>query len=342
MRIELSRLKDFNLKVEKEIIPSQLNMHWAKILDSKKCESYVLYVEDGGSVKEQLNFCIMKTSFGNFLVSMPYIGYGSCFDVANKKYLKDLFIKLEEFAVGNDCLNMSVSTHPLSSMSFEDYKDVFDYSFFHKADCQVSILNGHPLLSMSHKRRSAFKNEISKAEQAGFIIDKQPEENILDQWYEVYLKRFQDIGGIPNTKTYFFNCYQISKESNDIDFWVVRNDSLVLGGVFCEIGKSIVDYSTSAFLTEYRKIYPTTYLLNEYFTKALLQGIRYFNWQGSGGNEGVFNYKKRWGAEDYEQFYFAKNLVPVSEITSIPLSKIKKELTRCYVLPYNLWEKTSE
>lgn len=335
--IKISKLKDFSTIIEKELIPSQLDNHWAKILDSKTRTCYVGYVEEKGIVREQLNFCIMKTSFGNFFVSMPYIGYGSCFDIANKKYLKDLFSKLEEFAIDNKCLNMSICTHPLSSISFGDYKEIFDYSFYHKIECQISDLDGHPLLNMSHKRRSAFKNEISKIEKSDYFIDKHPSKHIFDQWYEVYKKRFQDIGGIPNTKEFFLKCYEISQNSNKIDFWIVRDDSLVLGGVFCEIGKNIVDYTTSAFLTEYRKLYPTTCLLNEYFKKIIVQKIRYFNWQGSGGHEGIKGYKKRWGAGDYEQYYFAKNLVPVSEITSIPLSKIKTELFRCYVLPYDLW-----
>jgi len=339
--IKILRLKDFSAPVEKNLIPSQLDSHWAKILDSDTRTSYVGIIEKNGIITEQLNFCIMNTSFGNFFVSMPYIGYGSCLDVVNKQDIKELFVKLEEFAKEKNCLNMSICTHPLSSMSFEDYKDVFDYAYSHKKDCQISVLdNGHPLDNMTHKRRSAFKNEISKIEQSDYFIDKKPDRKMFDQWYEVYKKRFEDVGGICNTKEFFLGCYEISKNSDTMDFWVIRNESEVLGGVICEIGKNIVDYTTSAFSTESRKLYPTTYLLNEYLYKAIEQKIRYFNWQGSGVYKGILEYKKRWGAGDYEQFYFAKNLVPISEITATPLSKVQHELVRCYVLPYSLWEDT--
>jgi len=337
--IEIVRLNDFSLPTDKAIVPPQLSTYYANIIDSELDKTYVIYAEEKDIVKEQLNFAIMKRSFGNFLVSMPYIGYGSCFDRKNVRYLKDLFSELEQFALENNCLTMSVCTHSLSSLPFESYRSIFDYSYYYKNICQISKIDIHPLLTMTHKRRMAFKNEISKIEKKPeYFIDKEPDKYIFEKWFEVYHKRFEDIGGIPTKKDIYIKYYNESRKNDKIDFWVLRSDSTLLGGIFFVVGKDIVDYDVSAFSTEYRKLYPATYMLNEYFKKMLDQGIRYFNWQGSGGHEGVRNYKSRWGAEEYNHYYFSKNLVDIKEITSIPLSKIKNELTRCYVLPYSLWE----
>lgn len=323
--------------VKKAIIPSQMYKHWANILDSKNKKCYASIIKDNGTIVEQINFCMIKTSFGKFLVSMPYIGYGSCFFLENKTILKLLIDEVLKFAAENDCLNVSISTHPLSTLTFEDYRRIFDFNYSKTVDCQMSVVADHPLEEMNHKRRMAFKNEISKIEKSDAFIDKSPSDNIFEEWYKVYLDRFSDIGGMPNSRNFFKALHIISRESHDVDFWVLRDDDLVIGGVIFEKGKGIIDYTTSAFRTEYRKQYPTTYVLNEYF-KEMVKGERiFFNWQGSGGNEGVKKYKKRWGAQDMQQSYLAKNLVPVEEILAIPLEKVKHELMRCFVLPYELW-----
>ena len=337
--IRIDRLKEFSSPRGKMLMPPQLSAYWAKILDSTTRTCYVIYAEDNGIIREQLNFCIMKCSFGNFLISMPYIAYGSCFDVANKKYLNKLFSELEKFALETDCLAMSICTHPLASLPFDAYHDVFNYSFSYKNFCQISELDSPPLSKLTHKRRMAFRNEISKIEKdSDYFIDTNPDENTFNKWFQVYSERIQELGGNPLPKWFYFNYYKESQTNDKIDFWVLRNDSVVLGGIFCSIGKNIVDYGTSAFRSDYRKLYPTTFLLNRYFEKLIKEGIRYFNWQSSPYKaEGVYNYKKRWGAKDYEHYYFSKNLVDINEITAIPLSAIERELAGCYVLPYTLW-----
>ncbi|NQE45227.1 hypothetical protein C5S31_04295 [ANME-1 cluster archaeon GoMg2] len=338
--IKIVELNEFLPPTEKKLIPPQLSGWWAKIIDSVVRKGYVICVCDADVIKEHLNFYIMKCSFGNFLISMPYIAYGSCFDVANKKYLSKLFSELEKFALENDCLAMSICTHPFASLPFDVYHDVFNYSFYYKNFCQISELDVHPLLKLTHKRRMAFRNEISKIEKdSDYFIDTNPDEDTFNKWVEVYNRRFQELGGIPLPKWFYLNYYKESQTNDKNDFWVLRNDSVVLGGIFCSTGENIVDYGTSAFRSDYRKLYPTTFLLNSYFEKLIKEGIRYFNWQSSpskGG--GVYNYKMRWGAKEYEHYYFSKNLVDISEIIAIPLSKIKSELAGCYVLPYTLWD----
>ena len=325
--------------MDKELVPPQLNPFYANFIDSDVDTCYTIYNEDKNNsrIKEQLNFVLMKRPYGTFLVSMPYIGYGSCLDVNNKKHLKELFFELERFAVEHGCLTMSFCNHPLSNINFNDMKHVFGYSFSHNSTCQISFLDVHPLEKLSHKRRSAFKNEISKSVKAGFSIVKKPDRDMFNSWYDVYVSRFNDIDAVSNSKKFFLGLYNESVRNHDVDFWVVKDDNVVVGGVFFEKGKGIVDYTTSAFLTSYHKFFPTTFLLDNYFD-SIIGSMSYFNWQGSGGNDGVFNYKRRWGAVCYDQFYYAKNLVPLKRITSIPLEIIKSDLFRCFVLPYSLWE----
>ena len=325
---QIDKLEEYKLE-SGELTPPQLFPYWARILD--KWDSYAI-----SSKGQHLNFYIVETSFGKVLISMPYIGYGSCF--TSTEGIKELFSDLEAFARDNDCLTMSVCTHPLATVPFDKYHDLFDYDYSYKNFCQISTIDKHPLESVSHKRRMAFNSEIARCSREGYIIDKHPDAEIYDQWLECYKSRVTDLDAIPFPDWFFDNYYRESQKDDKVDFWVVRDESTILGGIFCARGNNIVDYCTSAFKTEYRKLYPTTYILNEYFNDAVSRGIKYFNWQSSPvKNEGTYNFKKRWGAEEYEHYYFAKTLAPLENILEIPLQKIKKELVGCYMLPYSLW-----
>lgn len=342
--ITIESLNESSFSIEKEIIPPQLDPFWARILDSDTRTCYTLYIDEKCCVQEQLNFCIIKCSFGKVLISMPYVGYGSCFDVKNSKYLIDIFSDLDDFASENDCLAMSVCTHPLSTVPFETYKKYFKEGYFFKNFCQISICYEHPLSQLNHHRRMAFNNEISKmTSKSEYYIDMNPEKDIFDQWFEIYKGRFQDLNSPSLPYWFYYNYFKESQTNDKINFWVIRNESSVVGGVFITVGKNIADYGTSAFNTEYRHLYPTTFLLNKYFEKMITQHIHYFNWQSSPAkNGGVYNFKKRWGAKEYEHYYLSKHFVDLDEITSIPSYKIKNELTGCYLLPFTLWGESTK
>jgi hypothetical protein len=270
---------------------------------------------------------------------MPYIAYGSCLEAEHCQVLRELFHSLEEFAIENNCLALSICTHPLSTVTVDRIHEYFDYTHAQKNFCQISKITGHPILSMNHHRRMAFSSEIARMNaRPEFFIDKDPERNTFEAWYEIYKMRILDLGSKPLPHEFYVSYYQGSKTCESINFWVVRSEYEVIGGVFITTGKNIADYGTSAFDTAYRHLYPTTFLLNAYFHEAIRNGTGYFNWQSSPDRAGgVFKYKQRWGAEVYEHYYLSKTLVDLKELTSIPLSAIRHELAGSYLLPFSLW-----
>lgn len=327
--------------VDKDLIPPQLCSYWSSVLDSDDRATYVVYDIEHGVIKEQLNFCVMKFSFGKVLVSMPYMGYGCCFSAGNEQHAKDIFTALTRFAREEGCLSMTVCTHPLATLPIESTRSIFDYDFQRSNFCQVSELDAHPFNKMNHHRRMAFQNESSKLHKRcpAAFIDPAPSEDVFAEWFDVYKSRYNDLGGAAFPDWFFYNYYQASKMTDDIEFCVVRTDDEVLGGVFFAVGKGIVDYGTSAFTTASRDLSPTTHLLDLAFHHFMFRGVRYFNWQSSPEIDGgVFNYKKQWGALTKTHYYLIKLLAGVGEITSTPLDVVKKEAAGCYILPYEMWD----
>jgi hypothetical protein len=250
-----------------------------------------------------------------------------------------MFRQLEQFAIENECLSLSISTHPLSTVPFDTHREFFDYEYSFANFCQMSDLIVHPFIGMNHHRKMAFKNEISKlSSRPEWYIDEHPSEELFKLWFNIYIEKMKLFGSIPLPYEFYYKYWRESLRHENIDFWIVTNGDDVMGGVFFAVGKNIVDYCTSLFDDKYSSLNPTTYLLNQYISMMVENGTQYFNWQSSPVRSGgVYNYKKRWGAKDYDHYYFSKVLRDLDDISAIPFDIIRNETAGHYVLPYSIW-----
>jgi hypothetical protein len=266
---------------------------------------------------------------------MPFIGYGCCFDTVNTDDAKAILKELEDLARQEDCLTMSISTHPLQTL---DINKVWDAPYAIKNYCQMLDVTEHPFNMMSSKRRNAFRNETQYVKKrSSFFIDNDPDRACFDKWYKVYLKLSEEQNSVPQRKDLFEKYWKMPR--TDIDFWVLRNDQEVAGGIFFAKGKGITDYNTSAFDSKFKELCCTTHVLDAYFSNMAKNGGRFFNMQSSKKfQDGTYRYKERWGAELRWHDIVSKNLVDLQSITCIPLETIKNELPGCFVLPYSLWD----
>lgn len=333
--IDVERMTEDTRTASKPLVPPQLFSYWCRIFESAEYRPYVISSKRDGEIKETLSFVIIEKPFGRFLFSMPFIGYGCSFDRENIEDARAIVQALEELARKEDCLTMSIATHPLQSL---DIGQVWDAPYRHRNHCQILELDRHPLEAMSGKRRKAVKNEMQYVlRRSNFTIDTDPDRETFDRWYEVYFKLCGEQRSVPQKKSLFEKYWEMSRDK--IDFWTLGNEEEVVGGIFCARGRGIVDYNTSAFDSRYKDLCCTTYVLGEYFDRLISQGVRYFNMQSSKRFEdGTYRYKERWGAKLFWHDIVSKSLVDLENVTSIPLEKVMKELPGCYVLPYSLWE----
>jgi len=335
--VEITEMARYDKQLDKHFIPPQLMSYWHHLFDDDLSRPYVINAHDGDRAIEQINFVIMERPYGRFLFAMPFIGYGCYLNIEHKEEASAILSVLEEFAISNDCLTMSVSTHPLQALRIDD---MLDFPFVHHNHCQMLPIAGkHPFQRLSTKHRKSFRNEISHfRRESDLVVDREPTRAHFDMWYDVYLKLCGTHGTVPQTKELFLRYWEQSKVGN-IDFWVLRNDDEVAGGIFCAKGRRIIDYNTSAFDPDLGKLSCTTVVLNEYFNHLLEEDVTFFNMQSSKRlGDGTYNYKRRWQPFLAWHDIYSKNLVEIDHIREIPLEAIKRDLPGCYVLPYEIWE----
>ncbi len=123
----------------------------------------------------------------------------------------------------------------------------------------------------------------------------------LDDWhtyYEVYEDSLRRWGNKASSKygwtlfNYMFQC-----NSPDIKLWLAIYQDKVVAGALCFYAKKHVVYWQGAALEDYFHLSPVNLLLFEAIKDACEQGYNWFDFNPSGGHEGVKAFKKSFGTE---------------------------------------------
>lgn len=137
-----------------------------------------------------------------------------------------------------------------------------------------------------------------KARKAGITI--RIAENVND-WKEYYMA-YQDSlrrWGDDATSTYTWKLFEIlcKRNSLNIKLWLAIYEGKAIAGSLCFYAKNHVVYWHGAAYSDYFKLRPVNLLMYEIIKNACDQGYSWFDFNPSGGHEGVKNFKKSFGAK---------------------------------------------
>ena len=101
----------------------------------------------------------------------------------------------------------------------------------------------------------------------------------------------------------------------------------------------MVDYLIPVINDKYRHFQPLSLLIWESMTDAIENGYARYNFQGTWPTqEGVYMFKKSWGAIDYPYSYYIQSWGDESSIKRLTPQQVFDHYPYFYVLPYNLLE----
>jgi len=137
-----------------------------------------------------------------------------------------------------------------------------------------------------------------KAHKAGIAI--KIAEN-LDDWKEYY-RAYQDSlrrWGNDASSAYSWKLFEILNKRNslNIKLWLAIYEGKMIAGSLCFYAKNHVVYWHGAAYSAYFKLRPVNLLMYEVIKNACNQRYFWFDFNPSGGNEGVKNFKKSFGAK---------------------------------------------
>lgn len=192
--------------------------------------------------------------------------------------------------------------------------------------------HGNLLGVSSHVRR-----HLRRAAQSGLVIDESQNPANVDAWYRVHAARHREIGATPLPPGLFTAALDEMVPRGKARFFFVREATggeIVAGGFYVLHGGTI-DALMPSVSSEFAKRGANYLLARHSIRWAWEQGLRFYNWQPSPPESGVYRFKKQWGSRDHDYGYFTRVTGDASRFTNSTPEEVRDGYRWHYVLPFD-------
>lgn len=190
------------------------------------------------------------------------------------------------------------------------------------------INHGEMLMQRYHSKT---RNMVRKSEKQGFSVTI--ENNAFSFLYQTHLDNMRVIGGTAKSKDFFDAVPTYFTAGKDYNIWVARHNDTPVAAMLLFYFRDIVEYFTPVIVEQWREAQPLSLLIHRAMSAASESGYQYWNWGGTWLNqEGVYHFKKRWGAEDKRYHYYTH--IQNSAIYRATPAELLQHYSGFYALPF--------
>ncbi len=136
-----------------------------------------------------------------------------------------------------------------------------------------------------------------KAEREGVKVSTAESRSEWEEYFEAYEDSLERWGEDASSRYHWPLFEALRAEEEGVELWVSRFDGRVVSGALCLYAGNHVAYWHGATLREYFDVNPVDILFREAIRDACDRGLEWFDFNPSGGHEGVVKFKKRFGPE---------------------------------------------
>jgi hypothetical protein len=324
--------------------PELLPVHhpvWLDVLTALGEDARGIAAVENGTVQGWLQYTVTRRADITVVNSLPYIAYGG--PHADTADVEDALLRrLREIAQELGADVVSVGTSPLLTADRERmYTAALEPTHTFENPVQLQSLATHPLEQLSKKRRDAIESELRRGERAGLVAIDRLDDEQLGHWLDIYRTRYAEIGATPYPDEFHRQLHARAVPAGvaELRGVVDRHTGRLLGGIAFLVSHREATYFSSAFASDVRNLFPTTFLLNEAFHAYRARGVETFNWHSSPAAGGVHAYKARWGASEHRHFYLAALLRSDIRLFERIPAEVRRLFPLRFVLPFSAWER---
>jgi len=280
-----------------------------------------------------------NNTYGAILNSLPFYGSNGGFLIDKNHLIKEgtqimrLMLKsLLSYIKKNNIGAITLITSPFDNLSKEFLEDNFKFTF---SDFRIGQIT--PLPAKSDDLMAKFENprprNIRKAIKSKVKIRQSNSNEDFDFLASTHQQNIQSIGGQSKTKLFFEYIKKIiPKEKYTI--FVAEIEGKRVAALLLFYFNKTVEYFTPCTVFEYRNLQPSSLLIYEAMKDAIEKKLKYWNWGGTWESQkGVYEFKKKWGAEDKKYFYYSKILN--FNIYKQSTDELMKLYPNFYIYPFN-------
>ncbi len=309
------------------------------------CKSaYFLAIDLKDKVVGSFPVMIKKNQIiGNIANSLPYYGSNGGILLDSSKPRDEqqnirmkLLHTVERYVQEQNCVASTFVTSPFEREQ-KWFKDNYTYDFIDQRIGQITPLprnteklSGQLLKMFENPRprniRKAIKSRVT------FHVSYKPAD--LEFLCETHQQNISAIGGLYKTDN-FFSLLPEMFDKKEYQIYIAEKDGERIAGLLLFYFNKTVEYFTPAIKERFRTFQPVCLLIFEAMKDAVQKGYRYWNWGGTQlSQEGVYNFKKKWGTKDYLYFYYTK--IYDQSILQHSKAELIEQYPNFYVAPFNV------
>jgi CelD/BcsL family acetyltransferase involved in cellulose biosynthesis len=182
---------------------------------------------------------------------------------------------------------------------------------------------------------SSTRRNVRKALRLGIEADVDATE--LRALCSIHQANMADIGGLAKSWDFFASVARHFAEGAEFDVYVARLGGRVIAALLVFWHNVTAEYFTPAVDHDHRSDQPLAAILLRALGDAARRGMRWFNWGGTWeSQEGVFRFKRKWGARAVRYQYFVQ--VNDRGLLHESPERLRERFGHFYVAPFSALE----
>jgi hypothetical protein len=175
---------------------------------------------------------------------------------------------------------------------------------------------------------------VRKAQKSGLNVRISNDAKSIDFLYHVHVDNIQSIGGIAKPYEFFSSIPSFYKPGIDYDLYLAESEGQTIAGLLLFYCGNVVEYYTPVIVKEFRHLQPLSLLIYEAMSAAKNNNYKFWNWGGTWkSQDGVYQFKSRWGTEDHPYYYYTKILN--KDVVNCNKQELLSEYPFFYVYPFD-------
>ncbi|MEM5777471.1 MAG: peptidoglycan bridge formation glycyltransferase FemA/FemB family protein [Candidatus Aenigmatarchaeota archaeon] len=299
-----------------------------EVLDCE--EEYLLAIENN-EIRGVLPLMKRRGKYGYVYNSLPFYGSNGGIIADNKEAFSYLINQYNNLIENSNIGSAVIISNPLYN---REYYSSIRYDIIDERIGQFTELsfNNDAETELMSKIDSSARRNVKKAFKIGIKVE-------IDNTQFEFLKKthydnMKAINGKAKPQKFFNLVTKYFEEGKDYNLYVALLDGKPIAGLLLFYYNKIVEYYIPAIVQEFRSYQPLALIIYQAMVDAFKKGYDLWNWGGTWlTQEGVYRFKKKWGAKEIEYFYYIK--INNKDIYTSTKEEIQKEYDNFFVIPFD-------
>jgi hypothetical protein len=283
-------------------------------------------------------FVLQPVAHAPVINSLPFFGSNGGIIARDNsgETTRGLLASFNALAERRGCVSSTIITSPFVS-DLSAYEQCSGYHFKDARTGQITVLPndasdaGTALMAMFHPK---CRNAIRKAQRLPLRVDKRFDSEAVRFISDTHRANLREIGGLAKSPKFFELVRLRMQAGPEFAIYLASMRERPVAGILLFYFNRTVEYFTPVIEREYRSSQALSLAIFEAMQDATQAGYRFWNWGGTWATQdGVYDFKSRWGTTDYPYYYFTR-VLDRSVLENRP-ADLAARYPNSYVVPYS-------